>query len=748
MVSDDYLARHRRHEDAGLSDLRREALQRVLWGILIFALLLFLVTGVYIAQVDVTPAYVALALVALVGGATWALRLGITIAAGVLVVGLVLVIAGAVALLPAAPALAALCLPVLIATALLGTVAGGATLVVGGGLIAAVALNATPSPLSTTLILTFGLAALIFVFCVLLWRSFYTVLDWAWQGYVQAQAHARELRERQVELGRLNQSLILAYEQIKQTSARLERARQAAEEARRLKAEFAASVSHELRTPLNLIIGLSELMVVAPHPGTPALPEAYHADVEAIYRNACHISNLIDDVLDLSQIEAHHMGLLREEASLPEIVAQAAATVRTLFETTGLSLRVCLPPDLPPLFVDPVRVRQILINLLNNAVRFTEEGGVTISARCESHQIVIDVADTGTGIAPLDLPAVFHEFWRSGEPIRGRRGSGLGLAVSKRFAELHGGNMWVSSTLGQGTTFSLALPLGEKSVVQDLGMATEVWRRMEQQSPECPVVLLVDPQPETLRVFQRYLDGYRVVTVPKPERVTPEIEKLSPRAILVESPAQRDAVRRALQQATVTPGGLRLPVITCKLRTAKRIAQELGVREYLVKPVSQQQMRRVVKGFGAACRDLVLIDDDPEMLHLLARMVGALAPRCRLRTASDGARAIQLLDTQPPDGILLDLLMPGLDGYGVLAWLKQEPRLARTPVVVITARGAEDDGLVVEALEIDQDGGLNVEELSRWVRAGLTDRPPGPGWGFGRGDPTTLPGSPAYAESR
>ena len=725
-AAESFLGRSYQHEDAGLGDLRRAALQRSLGMFLVVAFAVILLDGMYIAAVDVGPSYVALALAAVVGVSYRSLRYGLAFASAVLTVGLVGVIGLAGLILPGAPSAAALCIPVLVATVLLGTWAGLATLALGGAVVAAIAFQVASVPVSHIVMLTFGLGGLVLVCAVVLWHSFYTVLDWSWTSYVEAQQRSVELRERQVELGRLNQSLVLAYEQIRQTSAQLERARQAAEEARRLKSEFAASVSHELRTPLNLIIGLSELMVVTPHAGAVALPGVYRADLEAIYRNACHISNLIDDVLDLSQIEAHHMGLLKEWTSFHDIVAEATATVLTLFENTGLRLEVEIPEGLPPLFVDPVRVRQILINLLNNAVRFTEEGGVTIGARVDGNQVVIDVSDTGTGISPQDLPGVFLEFWRSGEPRRGRRGSGLGLAVSKRFAELHGGNMWVTSVFGRGSRFFLSLPMGERAIVHEADLSTPYWQRLEQQALSRPTVLLVDPEPEVSRVFQRYLDGYQVTVAPDGTDIARLAEDSAAQAIIAGNSAGRHRALHSLQNAEVVQRGLRVPIITCCMRTSKSIAQELGVSDYLVKPVTRPQLQRALRRFGRGIRELLIVDDDPEMLHLLTRVVGALVPRCRVRTAVDGWHALDLLAEQPAQGILLDLLMPGLDGYSVLDLLKRDARLAAIPVVVITARGAEDDGLVVDSLEISQPGGLHVGELCRWVRGGLRDhrRPP------------------------
>lgn len=713
-----------RRENTDLNELRRNALARVLGAFAIGAFVLLLLNGIYIAQIGVRPAYLALGLVAVTAASARISTSSVSAASLVLIIGLVGVISSALVLLPDFPSAAALCIPVLVATVLIGTTAGIATLFLGGCLLVSTALSTGIVPSAEFLSLSFGLGGLVLVCSVTLWRSFYTVLDWSWASYEQAQERSSELRERQAELGRLNQSLILAYEQIKQTSIHLERARQAAEEARRLKAEFAANVSHELRTPLNLIIGLSELMVVTPHAGAPNLPDVYRADVEAIYRNACHISNLIDDVLDLSQIEAHRMGLLKEWVSLHEIVSQATTTVRTLFENTGLWLDVRLPDDIPLLFVDPVRVRQVLINLLNNAVRFTEEGGITISGRIQDDQVNVDVTDTGTGIPAPELREVFQEFSHSGEPRRGRRGSGLGLTVSKRFVELHGGSMWVESTPGIGSTFSFSIPVGSKTVVHEAELAKTLWQRLEQQTSSVPSVLLIDPEPQALRAFQRYLDGYHVASVPDAPSAIKFVERSAVEAIIVASPARRDSVRRAFRHVDSPQFGRRVPVITAGLRTSTTIARELGVLEYLVKPVTQQQLQRAFRRFGRAPRDLVIVDDDPEMLHLLTRMVGVIAPRCQVRTASDGWQALELLADRVPSGLLLDLVMVGLDGHGVLAKIKSDQRLADIPVIVVSAHGDEDVGVVADTLEVSLPGGLRIGELCRWIRAGLDGRQP------------------------
>ncbi|MCP4534139.1 MAG: HAMP domain-containing histidine kinase, partial [Delftia sp.] len=243
-------------------------------------------------------------------------------------------------------------------------------------------------------------------------------------------------------------------------SDRLKTMHQVAEEARRAKEEFVANVSHELRTPLNMIIGFSEIITESPQVYGASLPPALLADIGAIQRNSRHLSRLVDDVLDLSQIEAGRMALNKEWASLPDIIGAATLAVRPLFESKGFYLETDIPPDLPPVFCDSTRVRQVLINLLSNAGRFTERGGVRVRIERAENEIVISVSDTGPGIGVEAQQKLFEPFQQLDSSIRRRHdGSGLGLSISKRFVEMHVGKMWIESQVGVGATIYFSLPL-------------------------------------------------------------------------------------------------------------------------------------------------------------------------------------------------------------------------------------------------------------------------------------------------
>jgi len=243
-------------------------------------------------------------------------------------------------------------------------------------------------------------------------RNLYTALQWAWDGYCQARHNEEQIRERQVELKRTLKALDEANYRIRRMNYQLALARERAEEARCLKQQFAANISHELRTPLNLIVGFSEMMFLSPESyGGAQLPPPYRGNVDAIYRSGQHLLSLIDDVLDLSQIEAGRMALTKERINLGEVIEEAVDIVDSFMEAKGLSLQVEVPEDVPLVYADRTRLRQVLLNLLNNSCRFTERGSVTVRVEVEEAEVVVSVADTGVGIPRDTLPHIFEEFY-------------------------------------------------------------------------------------------------------------------------------------------------------------------------------------------------------------------------------------------------------------------------------------------------------------------------------------------------
>ncbi len=554
----------------------------------------------------------------------------------------------------------------------------------------------------------------------LITRPIRVALTWSWQAYVEAEARTHDLQLRQGELNQALRQLDDACYRLERANDELARARRAAEEARRLKAEFAATISHELRTPLNLIVGLSEMIVLGgARAADPTGWAEYRDDVEIIYRNACQIANLIDDVLDLSQIDAHRLALEKQEVRLIDLVGEVVAMVDSLFRRKGIELVVDVPADLPLLWIDPNRIRQVLINLLNNAARFTNEGGVTVQAWRQGSEVIVSVADTGIGIPAHDLPRVFQEFRQVGAALSHRYGgSGFGLYISKRFVELHGGTMSVESEEGVGTTFRFTLPLTPQ-VVSDV--APVGWDRLARTALAREITVGVLGSPRAVRVFQRYLDGYRVVDL---SRANPaELRQCPPHAIVRAEPEPNGPARlprlRPERSVPAAVDLLVLPTISCPLVELRPLVDEPPVVDYLVKPVSRDRLAAAIQRLGRPAQRVLVVDDDPDMARLIAQMVRGTGRRRRVSVVYDGAEALQALREKLPDVLLLDLLMPGVDGHAVLQEMRADERLRAIPTIVVSAPAQRDDGIRVGPVVVGRAGELSVGQAMQLVKAGL-----------------------------
>jgi signal transduction histidine kinase/DNA-binding response OmpR family regulator len=580
---------------------------------------------------------------------------------------------------------------------------------------------ALPSaPLAPSVAESAGL--LVWVGVVLAWalaNPMHTALNWAWSSYLDAVKKTDELRDHQGELNRTLASLNETLYRLEIANQELARARAAAEEARQLKTEFAANISHELRTPLNLIIGFSEILMTSPvdRSGLGLPPEA-RADVDVIYRNAMHLSNLIDDVLDLSQVDAGRMGLNKERATLATIVAEAVSAIERLYRARGLDLAIEISEDLPSIFVDRTRIRQVLINLLNNAARFTPRGGATIRARAEGGNLVVEVEDTGVGIAPEDIPKVFEEFRQlDGTTRRPHDGSGLGLAICRRFVELHGGAIWATSERGKGTVFSFSLPLIENVASIPFRNQWDTWVRVPAPNDEAQKsVVLVNEDPRVERLFRRYLDGYQIVAVTEEEEALRLFGKQRIQGVILTSAPGRPLNDR-LQRLREAPRNV--PVVVCSLPSSVSVGESLGVADYLLKPISGERLLDVIGRVAKKAHTVLLVDDDPEMVRLLARIIRSRSHRYQVLRAYGGVAALSMLREHRPDVVVLDLVMPDVDGYTVLREMREEPTLRDVPVIAVTARSYEAETLAAGAIEITREGGLSVGELMACLKTSL-----------------------------
>ena len=542
-----------------------------------------------------------------------------------------------------------------------------------------------------------------------------TALQWSWNSYARAAEQTERLRDQQGLLNRTIKSLDDANHRLKLYNQELARLRETALEARRRKAEFVVNLSHELRTPLNTILGFSRMMVKSPQAFGESLPSAYLQDAEAIYRNGQHLSSLLDDVLDLSQIEADRMGLRKELVQVAEVVAEAAATVAELYAQKGLALRVELPASLPNGYVDRTRLRQILINLLSNAARFTDQGGATIRAMSDARYLTLMVSDTGIGIRPEDQPLIWEEFRQFGSEQRRQGGRGMGLAISKAFAKLHGAKLWVESRPGEGSTFFLALPhpdeWGEPSALPSS------WGTRTPQPPrsEAQLVVLLADDPEGAHLFQRYLNGYRVVVTSGERRAARYARAARARGIIVVGASQEATEARARGLMAIAAG---LPVIACTMPSGTADLTAPGGVTFIPKPVAREPLAVALRGFGRSVQDIMIVDDDDESVRLLGRLVRSVSRRYHVSSASGGAEALAMLDRAVPDAMLLDLAMPGVDGHQVLAALRTRggPQL---PVIVVSGQPVGKADTRITSITIGRSDALTVGEAMRCLQQAL-----------------------------
>ncbi len=543
--------------------------------------------------------------------------------------------------------------------------------------------------------------------------------QWFEASFVQSRAALEESRDYQFQLRRALDDLTEANHQLAQLHRLAHDLRGQADEARRSKEQFVANVSHELRTPLNMIIGFSEMAMHSPETYGPNVPQALLADLDIVLRNSRHLSSLIDDVLDLSQIDAGQMALMKEPVALSEILSAAVSAVQPLFTAKGLSLSTDLPADLPPLHCDRVRIRQVLLNLLSNAGRFTEHGGVRVAARQDRNHIIASVADTGPGIKADEIDEIFKPFQQLEGSIHSHwTGSGLGLSISKHFVELHDGRMWLESAPGQGATFYFQLPVKEPLAPADGDMMrlfsphqTYVERTHRPSLPAAadrPRLIIFEDGSALNRLLTRYLHGADLVAASSLEEAVREIERIPAQALLINAASVSESLGR-IEKEIALPYGL--PVIVCSVPGIRDAAESLGVSEYLIKPVSREALLAVLDRLAPDAKTVLVVDDEHDVLRLFRRMLASAERGYRVLRASSAFQARHMLQEQRPDIVLTDLIMPEMDGFQLIAEMREDPSLRDIPIVVTSARDPMGQPTVSKSLAVVRGGGIAIAQL-------------------------------------
>ncbi|HJW84619.1 MAG TPA: response regulator, partial [Anaerolineae bacterium] len=486
----------------------------------------------------------------------------------------------------------------------------------------------------------------------------------------------------------------------------------------RLKTQFLANMSHELRTPLNSIIGFSRVIlrgIDGP------LTELQQADLTAIHSSGQHLLGLINDILDISKIEAGKMELSKEDIDLHDIVKGVMSTAIALVKDKQVQLRMELPDKLPPIQADARRVRQVILNLVSNAAKFTEKGHIVTRVEARPREVEICVSDTGTGIPDDKLEHIFEEFTQvDASTTRKAGGTGLGLAITRRFVELHGGRIWVESQLGLGSTFTFTLPLHVPEGEPELPPLD-----VSLPEPGKKLVVSIDDDPGVITLYRRYLEkrGYQVIGLTDASRAVEEVKRLRPFAVTLDVLMPNRDGWAVLAELKSAPETSRIPIVVCSIIEDESKGFALGAADYLVKPITEAELLRALERVDhrSPTQTVLVIDDEPDAVRLVRRMLEARSG-FRVLEASGGAHGIASVQADRPDVVLLDLMMPGVDGFSVLENIKTGSLTRNIPVIVITAKEltnedrARLDGKVTALLN---KGGLDPEHLLAEIASAL-----------------------------
>ncbi len=450
-----------------------------------------------------------------------------------------------------------------------------------------------------------------------------------------------------------------------------------------LKSQFLANMSHELRTPLNSIIGFSRVILKGIDG---PVSDMQQQDLTAIYNSGQHLLGLINDVLDLARIEAGKMELNFEEVHLAEMTTSVMSTAKGLIKEKPIHLLQRIPTDMPAVRGDTMRVRQVLLNLISNASKFTDEGSITVETRVQRGptgklEALINVIDTGPGISTDDQEKLFKAFSQvDGSATRKSGGSGLGLSICANLVQLQNGRIGVHSQNEKGSTFWFTLPL---------------YHQPQEEIPAGKkIILAIDDDPQVIGLYERYLNpqGYHVVPLTDPSKAKERILEIKPFAVTLDIMMPGLDGWAVLNTLKSDPATREYPVVICSITEKADKGFSLGAADYLVKPILEEDLVHALDRLNknGEIHEVLVIDDDLNDLRLMGKILSEQG-RYKPVLVQGGRRGWEAINEKAPHAIILDIFMPDMDGFTILESLRDHPMLRDIPVLVVSGGGLTNE---------------------------------------------------------
>jgi CheY-like chemotaxis protein/two-component sensor histidine kinase len=475
-------------------------------------------------------------------------------------------------------------------------------------------------------------------------------------------------------------------------------------EAAKIKSQFLANMSHELRTPLNSIIGFSELLMDGL---VGQLSDKQGHYIEIIHSSGMQLLRLVNDILDLSKLEAGMLEVFNEPTDVREIIGDVLRAYNVVAERKDLEIHVDIPTDMPLTLTDRRKLTQVVDNLLSNAIKFTEHGSVDIVARREGAELVVKVSDTGIGIDPEHLPHIFDPFHQiDSSTTRRYEGTGLGLALVKKLLEIQDGTIEAKSTFGQGASFTFRLPFVEFKPEKPAEVAKkEEWVETLAEPGDLPI-LVVEDNPLASNLMSVWLSeaGYKVEVAATGEEALQKAVTLRPAVITLDILLPQMDGWRVLHRLKEMPETKDTPIIVVSIVEDKSFGLSLGAVDYMIKPVSRNELISKIESLtreGRRPRRVLVIDDNPADISLIEEILRL--DGYQVIKAGGGVEGLKAARNEKPDLVILDLMMPDLDGFDVMRLLESEEATRGLPIILFTAK---------DLSEIDRANlGENIHEI-------------------------------------